>query len=216
MRYNFAKNVSQLVFLVVALVVSCSVKAAMDYNGNPINTNGGITITPQTSSAVLASYTQSINTDGLLDNTFGSLGTKTNLVPGSTDSAVQAVAIQPDGKMVVVGSAHIGANNVFAVIRYNIDGSIDTSFGPSGTGYVTTPLGTDDVFTGVVLQSDGKIVAGGYAQPVGLARHQFAVVRYNSNGILDTTFNAAGTNPGINLTTLVAGHDATANGITGW
>jgi uncharacterized delta-60 repeat protein len=74
-------------------------------------------------------------------------------------------------------------------------------------------MGNDDIATGVVLQPDGKIVVGGYAQPVALGYHQFAVVRYNSNGTLDTTFNAGGATPGINLTTLIAGLDATANGI---
>ena len=87
-------------FLVLALIPSCSVKAAMDYNGNPINRGGTFTITPQTSSAALAGYTQSINTDGLLDYTFGSLG-KVISVLGTTTVA-KAVALQADGKIVIV------------------------------------------------------------------------------------------------------------------
>ena len=70
----------------------------------------------------------------------------------------------------------------FAVVRYNPDGSLDTSFG--GTGIVGTPVGTGyDVATSVAIQADGKIVVAG---------NGFAVVRYNTDGTLDTSFNGTG------------------------
>lgn len=193
------------------VVVFTSYSGVVDYNGSPLDKRqkGGVILTSQTSPAIIASYTQAINLDGLLDGTFGSLGVKTNTI--GTNCDVHGVAIQSDGKVVVVGGATVGTN-MFTVIRYNVDGSLDSSFG-NGTGYVTTAMGNDDIATGVVLQPDGKIVVGGYAQPIALGYHQFAVVRYNTNGTLDTTFNAGGPTPGINLTTLIAGQDATANGI---
>ncbi len=212
MGCHFTKKVMRMI-VTLALATSCSVKAssvkgAMDYNGNLITRGGGITISPRTSSAILAGYTQSINTDGLLDNTFGSLGTVISIIGTATE--IHAVALQPDGKIVVGGFATIGTPK-FTVARFNTNGSLDTSFG-NGAGYVTTVMGTDDRVNGIVIQSDGKIVAGGYARPGG-GVYQFVVVRYNANGTLDTTFNAAGATPGIQLTTLVGGTNATGTGI---
>ena len=209
MGYNFTRNRWQRAFLALALVTSsCSVKAAaMDYNRDLINKGGSITITPQTSSAVLASYTQAINTNGLLDQTFGGAGN--NVTAIGTFAIVNAIAIQPDGKIVAVGFATLPGGDAFTIIRYNVNGSLDTSFG-GGLGYVTTPFGTGDEATGVVLQSDGKIVAGGTVLLAGL--RQFAAMRYNTNGTLDTTFNAAGTTPGV-ITTVLVAQASSANGI---
>src|SRR5437016_3372088 len=104
-------------FIVGMVFVMGSVNAlngAMDYHGNPINSSGGITLTSRTLPAIIANYTQAVNLSGLLDNTFGSLGIKTNTI--GTNSDVHGVAIQTDGKMVVVGGATVGTNR-FAVIR---------------------------------------------------------------------------------------------------
>jgi hypothetical protein len=63
---------------IVLLVVTAAFgKQAVDYDGTPLSKNGGITITSQTLPAILSSYTQAINFDGLLDYTFGSFGIKT-------------------------------------------------------------------------------------------------------------------------------------------
>lgn len=89
-----------------------------------------------------------------------------------------AVAIQVDGKIVVAGHIRDTFNNSdFAVVRYNIDGSLDTSF---GGGKVFTPIGTgDDKASAVAIQPDGKILVAGFSGS------DFALVRYNSNGVLD-------------------------------
>ena len=76
-------------------------------------------------------------------------------------------------------------------MRYNADGSLDTSFGPNGTGKVITPVGagtSGDIGQSVTIQADGKIVVAGYGS--GSGGIDFAVVRYNADGSLDTTFNA--------------------------
>jgi uncharacterized delta-60 repeat protein len=95
--------------------------------------------------------------------------------------------VQPDGKIVVAGSAFTSAiDEDFAVARYNADGSLDDNFGAHGI--VTIDLGTDnDLATGLAIGSDRKIVVGGNAtEDVGLAR-------LLPNGTLDPTFGHLGT-----------------------
>jgi uncharacterized delta-60 repeat protein len=121
--------------------------------------------------------------DGTLDDRFGKSGVVlTDL--GANDHAV-GVALQADGKIVVCGnSGHPGARD-FAVLRYNTDGSLDHGFGKGGV--ILTNLGSpatsDDCAVGLVLQRDGKIVAGGLSNRPGT--YDFAVVRYNADGSLD-------------------------------
>src|SRR5262249_32253745 len=103
-----------------------------------------------------------------------------------------AVAVQPDGKIVVAGSATVsGTGGDFALARYNADGSLDTTF--SGDGKVTTDfaLGLDQVF-GVAIQPDGKIVTAGSAYIGTSTDRDFALARYNADGSLDTTFSGDG------------------------
>ena len=162
----------------VLLVVTSTCPMAIDYNGNPIKRGGGIIITPQTSSALIASYTQTINTAGLLDATFG-VGGIVNTALGGGGSA-HALLVQPDGKIVAVGTINPGVPN-FYLVRYNTNGSLDSSFGVGG---IVSTSNTSNGYA-AVLQSDGKIVAAGDKNGV----NQFCIVRYNTNGSVDTTFN---------------------------
>jgi uncharacterized delta-60 repeat protein len=119
----------------------------------------------------------SFSGDGKLTTDFGA---------GSVDT-VYDVAVQPDGKVVVVGES--GDN--WAVARYNVDGSLDTTFGPTGSGkVVNTPAGSAianwHAARAVAIQPDGKIVVAG-AKGFG-----FAVVRLLPNGQPDTTFSGDG------------------------
>ncbi len=99
------------------------------------------------------------------------------------------VVVQPDGKAVVGGYSHNGSNYDFALVRYNVNGTLDTTF--DGDGKVTTPIGSgEDYGWAVALQSDGKIILGGYS--FNGSNEDLALVRYNSNGSLDTTFGAGG------------------------
>src|SRR6185295_4666277 len=88
---------------------------------------------------------------------------------------------QANGKIVAVGFAD---NCDFALVRYNTDGSLDTSF--SGDGRQRTHFASCAVANGVALQGDGKIVA------VGQIGGDFALARYNPNGSLDTSFSGDG------------------------
>ena len=92
-----------------------------------------------------------------------------------------SVAIQTDGKIVAAGYSYNGSGNAdFALVRYNTDGTLDTSFGSGGK--VTTPIGSGhDLGYSVAIQMDGKIVAAGYGTGSNI---DFALVRYNTNGSL--------------------------------
>jgi len=128
------------------------------------------------------------NTDGSLDNTFGTaLNGIVTTDFGSADIG-NSVVIH-GGKIVVAGYARIGTTDDFAVARYNSDGALDNTFGTGGK--VTTAIGTGtDRGYSVAIQSDDKIVVAGYAH-IG-STDDFAVVRYNSDGTIDTGFGTNG------------------------
>jgi uncharacterized delta-60 repeat protein len=126
--------------------------------------------------------------DGSLDTTFDGDGKVTTDFGGSNDEG-RAIVVQPDGKIVVMGTAFIGDSLDFAIARYNVDGSLDTTFG--GDGKVTTDFaGGSDAGNGVALQPDGKIVGVGKAATSSFG--DFALARYNPDGSLDTTFGSGG------------------------
>jgi uncharacterized delta-60 repeat protein len=126
------------------------------------------------------------NSDGQLDPSFGTNGKVTTVI-GLGNSFSWAGSLQPDGKIVVVGSAvYAGYASGFAVLRYNTNGSLDNSFG--GGGKVITPIGTNyDYATALTIQQDGKIVVVGKSMD-SYWTGAFAMVRYNSNGSIDSTF----------------------------
>jgi uncharacterized delta-60 repeat protein len=129
------------------------------------------------------------NTDGTFDTTFNSTGIVTTAIGTNFDEA-NALAIQGDGKLVAAGTSITGTHDVFALVRYNMDGSLDTTF--NNTGIVTTAIGTiGDFAYALAIQGDGKLVAAGYSQYT-FTQEVFALVRYNTDGSLDTTFNATG------------------------
>src|SRR5215211_7736343 len=112
-----------------------------------------------------------------------------------------SVATQRDGKIVVAGSAEVGRGDQFALVRYNSDGSLDTSLNSSGK--VTTAVGTGTCKgEGVALQEDGKIVVAGYSFNAG-GQSCFTVLQYGADGSLDTTFGDSG-----KVTTTVAKHSS--------
>src|SRR5262249_36138288 len=95
------------------------------------------------------------NRDGSLDTGFGVGGKVNNLIRGGDRAG--AVVVQPDNRIVVAGTDF----EMFAVLRYNANGSPDVSFG--GGGAVTTEASFSSAATAIALQSDGKIVAAGLA-----------------------------------------------------
>jgi uncharacterized delta-60 repeat protein len=129
------------------------------------------------------------NPDGTPDNTFNATGKV--LTNFGRDDTATAVAIDSNDKIVVAGSSNAGGTYDFAVVRYNVDGTLDTTF--NGTGRVLTDVGiaSGDFGTAAVIQADGKIVVGGLSDASGIP-YDFSLVRYNPNGTLDLTFNTTG------------------------
>ena len=100
--------------------------------------------------------------DGTLDNAFGIHGGVTTPFPGNILARAFAVALQTNGDIVAVGQTALTdtGSSDFALVRYNPDGSVDTTFGNSG--FVSTAFGSSVAFANTVLiQIDGKIIAVG-------------------------------------------------------
>jgi uncharacterized delta-60 repeat protein len=96
---------------------------------------------------------------------------------------------QPDGKLVAAGGSVNDIISDFALVRYNTNGSLDASFGNGGKVTTTIEANTGYFVTSMIIQSDGKLVAAGHNVNSDSA---FALVRYNSNGSLDTGFGING------------------------
>jgi uncharacterized delta-60 repeat protein len=122
--------------------------------------------------------------NGSLDPIFSGDGKLTTSF-GQFSDVASGVAIQPDGKIVAVGSAGTNNGQNFALARYKPNGSLDPTF--SGDGKQTTSFGTFDTANAMVIQPDGKIVAAG-----GALDGDFGLARYNPNGSLDPTFSGDG------------------------
>jgi uncharacterized delta-60 repeat protein len=128
-----------------------------------------------------------LNGDGTLDSSFGSNGTVVTKAAPSGSVAYKA-AIQTDGKIIAggVGYGFTGTETDFVLIRYNLNGTLDTTF--DGDGIVNTPFEatSNDAANALAIQPNGKIVAAGYSGT------DFALARYNSDGSLDTSFDGDG------------------------
>jgi uncharacterized delta-60 repeat protein len=132
------------------------------------------------------------NPDGSLDNSFDGDGKVTTNF-GSYYCMAYSVALQSDGKIVLAGVNNTFSGTIydFALVRYNVDGSLDNSF--DGDGKLTTDLlGSVDIATSIGVQSDGKIITGGYGRNPSNGTDDFAVVRYNPDGSLDNSFDGDG------------------------
>jgi uncharacterized delta-60 repeat protein len=131
------------------------------------------------------------NPDGTLDQGFGTNGLVTTDFAGGADAAFGA-ALLGDGRIVVVGTARIGNNDDFALVRYEPDGSVDTSFGTQGKT-TTDFFGTRDrAYAVAVFPDNSMVVVGETLLAVGSST-DFALARYTANGVLDTNFGGAGT-----------------------
>lgn len=186
--------------------------------------------------AVTASFVagcggNSYNQAGSFDKTFGTGsadGTPDGIVSlslGAGNDFAKAMAVQVDGKMVVVGSSTsnaAGGSSNIVVQRFNTNGTLDTSFGVgtadgSPDGVVTLDLGsnTSDAAVGVKLQADGKIVVTGTSTPAG-GTSNIILARLNTNGTLDASFgadNSDGTPDGVVSIDLGAYRNDVANAL---
>ena len=128
--------------------------------------------------------------NGEVDSSFGTNGMTTTNFFTAGDDNVMSMCIQPDGKIIAAGKSLSPTHAYdFSLARYNSDGTLDNSFGTGGK--VTTDIsGFNDYGSCVKLQSDGKIVMAGYTYNGSYTA--LAVVRYNSDGTLDHSFDTDG------------------------
>jgi uncharacterized delta-60 repeat protein len=133
--------------------------------------------------------------DGDLDLSFGTQGKTTTDFFGARDGAF-AVAVQPDGKIVVVGDTILGVGGLtdFAVARYDASGVLDTTFGAAGTGRVNTDIATRvDIAKNVVIDDDGAIlVTGTITMGTSPVLGNTGLARYTAAGVLDSSFGTGG------------------------
>jgi uncharacterized delta-60 repeat protein len=166
---------------------------AVQSNGQIIAAGSSFSNSKTVEDFIVARY----NANGSLDKRFGRNGKITTDFFRNVDS-ISAIAIQPDGRIVVAGFAQLagsgGNPRVFALARYRSDGSPDTSFG-SGGALTTSFGGNFAAVSAVMLQPDGKIVVAGTVDfnpdnpGSGL---DFALARYNASGTLDGSFGKGG------------------------
>ncbi|MFC1597786.1 GEVED domain-containing protein, partial [Planctomycetota bacterium] len=138
------------------------------------------------------------NSDGTPDATFGTAGMVTTDFPGSGERA-HALALQADGKIVLAGNGASPFSGAFLLARYQASGELDPTFGIDGKVTTGLPGNASDL----VIQPDGKIiVAGG----TGDFYNDATLVRYETDGALDTTFGVDGVaiHPGYGALTAVA------------
>jgi len=128
-------------------------------------------------------------TAGTLDNTFGTNGVTLTAIGTGNDFA-NAVAIQSDGKIVAAGYSITGTKYDFSLARYNTNGSLDNTFGNGGIVKTSVQTATDQIYS-IVIQPDGKIVAGGVSSSTANS-YDWALARYNPDGTLDNTFGTNG------------------------
>jgi uncharacterized delta-60 repeat protein len=134
------------------------------------------------------------STDGSLDATFSGDG-KHMLRIGMLDTFSHGgLVIQPNGKIVVAGTAcgPDQTNCNFAVLRFNANGSLDTTFSGDGKVMIGFGSGRGDYATDLALQGDGKIVVAGSTLDSAETNCYTAVARLTSAGALDTTFSGDG------------------------
>ncbi len=205
----------------VAFSTTMTLNLASDYNGNLLRSNKVVLNNNSTNSYIQSIMNTTINFDGLLDQNFGGtvspLGT--TYIPSSISGAFYindfctGIAIQSDGKIVLCGyTSDLNRPPIyFAAARFLPNGQPDLSFGGQngarpGTMYIPFSISgvaeghTMDQCNSLAIQSDGKIVMGGSTQTssgspdYNVSNQFFAAARLNSDGTLDTTFNAAGVN----------------------
>lgn len=130
----------------------------------------------------------SLNADGTLDTSFNAGKALTNVSATSFDEEANGVALQADGKIVTVGRAYNGDDYSLTVLRYTSIGTLDPSFDGDGMAIFELP-GIDLSGQSVAIQSDGKILVAGVRNT---ATDRVVLLRYNSDGSLDPSFDTDG------------------------
>jgi uncharacterized delta-60 repeat protein len=141
--------------------------------------------------ALLTLAAPSWGVDGDLDQSFSTDGWDVQHLDGSDRG--RDVAVQPDGRIVTVGTSAVTGDEDFVVMRHMPDGTLDGTFNGTGKAELDFGGGADDRADAVAIQPDGKIVVAGWTNRrpdnSGNDDRNFAAIRLNPNGTLDTGFN---------------------------
>lgn len=131
--------------------------------------------------------------------------------PG-TDPELVDIAILSDGKIVIAGTTNGSSNADVFLMRYNADGTLDTTFGSAGTVITDDLLHGKEMAAGLAIQADGKIIVSATYQPTTgtILDREFSLFRYDANGGLDTTF---GDSFGMVFTNFGSANDDFANAV---
>lgn len=139
------------------------------------------------------------NSDGSLDNSFGTGGKLEPFLSNYyQDGTLSSVIVQLDGRIVLAGG-YYDPNLAFVgyacLIRLNSNGTFDNSFGNNGLlleNFDTAFFGPSNSFLGIVMQTDNKLIAVGQLHYNFNDSTNWAISRYKSNGVIDTTFGLNG------------------------
>jgi uncharacterized delta-60 repeat protein len=128
--------------------------------------------------------------NGVLDTSFGT-GGFSDFTPFQSPVHLTSIVVQPDDAIIAGGLLFGGLVRTFALVRYTPNGKLDTSFGTNGT--VTTSFIGSSQLAALALQRDGKIIAAGKTTKTNDPfSFDFALVRYSSDGSLDSGFGNGG------------------------
>ncbi len=170
---------------------------AIDYSGNP-DTNpryGMIVVAGTTADGGTSRFAVArLTTNGAGDGTFDGDGLLATAFPGAGSANGNSVTVQSNGKIVVAGSVYSSSSYYdFGLVRYSVNGVVDTSFGPNGNGRVQTDLGYIELALDVTTGFNGGLLVTGPRQvPEPILHQGIAIVAYTSDGLLDTRFSGDG------------------------
>src|SRR5207244_2057890 len=199
-KISWSSGLALTVVLVSAALTACGYKTTTTY-GAP-------------TAVALARYNANgtPGTPGTLDTSFGTQGVVTTDVNSSQDDVAFATVLQPDGKIIAVGTSFTTPANV-VVTRYNANGTLDSSFGTNGITVTSLPSADASAFA-ATLQADGKLLVAGRSCPLS-GVSSFLLLRYHTDistgtpGTLDAGFGTGG----IVTTAIPSGTSTTANAV---
>lgn len=187
-RYNADGSLDNTFGANGIVTIQCTDQAATPANvavvGHAMAVDGSGKILLAGYAGTSAVYVTRLNTDGSPDTTFGGYGNGT--LRYASTMQVFAMIVDGSGGILVGG---VSANN-FAVARFNSDGSLDTTFGANGIVTTNFPANTKDQIEALAIDSSGRIVAAGFTG-FGAACN-FALARFSSTGVIDTSFGTNG------------------------